>query len=453
MTAALITVLVMPLLWSGVVFALRAASSRRDAAPEDVGEKLWLAILLAPVAAGFILMVGARLLPMPLPTMPLPVVMPTATASHAEVTRPVLPALDLARWLIPALLAAYTAGVMARGVQLMLAFARLRRVVNLARLREVAGEAVYVTAGDVPPLAWDRDIILLPESLTLQLNHEELNLVIRHEREHLHRGDTQWFAWLAWVDTIFWFNPFVRLQTGRCRMAAELACDAAVTRAAPTMREVYAGLLVETLKHAAGDVRQYAPAVISPLQSGDYRMRLKEIMHAAPQTRKPKPWLYAAIAVAAVPLAFAQFAWSQGKLAEIRNDEAVVALADGTVTKVAYVAATDDMAIVTADGRKDKTTVDIDYGDGITAEFVTQGQSPFKVGDRVVAGQKLAEDGFPMEVTAQMCWQDVAGTDKVCKLDLSADNGRSIDSHAGVMWGPCAGQGEGACHPRRYRLR
>lgn len=167
-------------------------------------------------------------------------------------------------------------------------------------------------------------------------------------------------------------------------------------------------------------------------------MRLKEIMHAAPSARKPKPWLYAVLAVAAVPLACAQFAWSQTPHSA---DEPVKALADGTVTKVTYVPATDPVAIVTAHGTLDKTTVELDYGDGITAEFVTQGRSPFKVGDHVAAGQTLAEDGFPMTVTVQTCLPgDSALT---CTLSLSGNNGRSIDEHVSVMWGDVVAKARG----------
>ena len=438
MTRFLLCAVAVPVVWTACVIAVRYGLGKLRDIPDDAGEKRHLALLLAPAALGLMLSLVARLMPAPLVHLHVPQLLPPVAPPAVAAAGPVAaPAFDPWPWLIGGLAAIYFAGLAFKAARLIMSVARLRRIVNLARLEEVAGEVVHVTAGDVPPLAWGRDIILLPESLTQRLNRDELAMMIRHEREHLHRGDTAWFAILAWIDAVFWFNPFVRLQTGRCRTAAELACDAAVTRAAPAMRQVYAGLLVETLKHAAGDVRQYAPAVISTCKSGDYRMRLTEIMHAAPSARKPKPWLYAGLAAAIVPLAFAQFAWSQGGHDTVLTSEPIEALADGTVTAVSYAPADG------AAGRRDKTTVVIDYGDGVTGEFAAMGTSSFKVGDHVTAGQKLAEDGFPMTVTMEMCRQETATADKVCQLNLSSDAWRSTDKDTNVMWGNVLAEGRG----------
>ena len=143
------------------------------------------------------------------------------------------------------------------------------------------------------------------------LSRAQLQMILSHEREHLKRGDSRWFVTLAVVDAVFWFNPFVRHQTRQCRLAAELACDAAVVASAPEMRGTYAEALVRVLKHAAGDVRQYAPTAFSPEKSGDYRMRISEIMRPPSRSGKPRLIVAAVAAALIVPLGIAQFAWSQ----------------------------------------------------------------------------------------------------------------------------------------------
>ncbi|MEJ0060406.1 MAG: M56 family metallopeptidase [Terricaulis sp.] len=152
----------------------------------------------------------------------------------------------------------------------------------------------------------------MPRTLIAALTPAQLALVIAHERAHVRRGDALYYALLAWIDALCWCNPFTRAQTRRCRLAAELACDAAVTAAAPQMRRAYAQTLILALKHTAGDALQCAPAVFSTRIVGEHRMRISEIMHADHMPRKRSAWaLTIAAALVAAPLATLQIAMAQ----------------------------------------------------------------------------------------------------------------------------------------------
>ncbi len=306
-------VLLAPVVWSAAVNGLQRIFRSPAQLPDDISEKMVLGIMLLSIPACLVLAWGAQFAPVHVSLSSfLPVSLRPDTsdigeaATQAPATFGVLPWLG---WSIPGLA---LLGSAVNAARLIFASLRLHLIASRARPDAAIGDGVRLSAHAIPPLAWGGATIILPVSLLEVLEPLQLDMIIRHEREHLRRGDTAWFALLAWIDAVLWFNPFIRAQTSRCRTAAELACDAAATGAQPAMRRAYAETLVKVLKASAGDVRQYAPAVISPAKSGDYRMRLLEIMHPDASRRKPAPVaLYIAAALLALPLGAAQFAWSQ----------------------------------------------------------------------------------------------------------------------------------------------
>ena len=310
-------VLLLPLAWSAAVAGLRrlVPGSRM---PDDVSEKYQLLIMVTPILIGALWLVLPRFVSIPLPLPPLSEDGPAGVAAQIAVVTPAKAAIDLKPWLMMAALMAWAVGALIRTAPLISALSRLSRTVARAGQGEIEGVAVRLTLAPVPPLAWGSSTILLPVSLAARMAPEELAFIVRHEQAHLGRRDPLYFAALGVLDAVLWFNPFVRAQTKRCRLAAELACDALAAGKNSIERESYARVLIRTLKYTAEDVQPYAPAVMSNVKSGDYRMRLQEIMQADPAARKPKRrWLYAALATALVLVAAFQFAWAQGTSAPI----------------------------------------------------------------------------------------------------------------------------------------
>jgi hypothetical protein len=216
----------------------------------------------------------------------------------------------------------YAAGALIAALRLIGAQVRLARIA--ARAQDASaqwGKGVGVADVDAPPFVGARGKIILPRTLVAALTPAQIALVIAHERSHVRRGDALYYAMLAWADALFWFNPFVRAQTRRCRLAAELACDAAVTATAPEMRRPYAQALIAALKHTAGDALQCAPAVFSTRIVGEHRMRIGEIMQGAGGARKRSAWaVYVAACLVAAPFATLQIAIAQTKGAQIEPE-------------------------------------------------------------------------------------------------------------------------------------
>ena len=81
-------------------------------------------------------------------------------------------------------------------------------------------------------------------------------LIVAHELTHWRRRDLYWSAVGLTLQSLFWFNPFLRLLRAQLGWAQEIGCDRAVLRGRPAgERKAYAAALVAQLKlqqHPAG---------------------------------------------------------------------------------------------------------------------------------------------------------------------------------------------------------
>lgn len=447
----LVIVLIVPFIWSLVAERMRRFMPDAVTAPDDAREKRYLMILLAPVILGVALVGLAHLAPRAIPHLPLsfpvnvrPALLPSPPpiAGQAAGLRSVpVFHLDVMVWLPALLWGIYGLGLARALVVLVMAVLRLRRIVAAATPTDIAGHRIYLTDAALPPIAWGRDHILVPRGLIAQLSPVQLDLIVRHERAHIRRGDTAWFPALSVMDAVFWFNACVRRQTARCRAAAEVACDAAVTGALPQEREAYADLLVRVLKHAAGSPLPWAPAVFSTENQGDCRMRILQIMHLAGPQRKPKDRVFhAVLAMAFVPIVLTQVAWSQ-PLATIPDGRTPVtsigpdgprAVGDGVVSNLAR---DEGVATMDAGGKMSHGAwiLSIDHGDDLVSTYILLRPSSLKIGDRVTKGQVVADAGNFTELTTHCDFRGSPGQTPTC--GLSGGNGDSLKDGESVMWG------------------
>ncbi|MES1199830.1 MAG: peptidoglycan DD-metalloendopeptidase family protein [Pseudomonadota bacterium] len=317
LTIAVAVFLLAPLAWSGAVASARALT-RDNGAPLESGSELRvLSIMLAPVLVGGLCLAWAAA-PKPYalpPLLPETHLFESAAAitSHAVRVAPLSPRFDWFGAGVAAFAVAYAFGFIWSAARLRLAQVHIARIAARASDASAAwGEGVALTESRVSAFLGPCGKVVLPRDLVETLTPAQIALIIAHERSHHRRGDAYTFAALAWVDVVCWFNPFVRAQTGRCRLAAELACDAAAIADAPQMRKAYAQALLAALKHAAGDALPCAPAASSTWIVGDHRMRIARIMQPARRPRKRALWaVYAAAGLLAAPVSMMQLAIAQ----------------------------------------------------------------------------------------------------------------------------------------------
>lgn len=454
LTAWLCVLGLAPVVWSMLV-ALARRGAVGEAPLSDANEKALLVIMLAPIALGAALLLapGETFSAVAPPLLDLIEVGPIGNAAAVSETSE-QPAIDLWAAVAATLFGLYLIGVARFALPLLGAHISLSRWAAGARPHaEMRG--VLVSEAIETPVAIARDRMLFPRRLVEALSPEHLQLIISHERKHHERGDVAFYAALAWIEALLWFNPMVREQARRCRLAAELDCDAAVTAAAPDMRRAYAQTLLLVLKHAAGDALPCAPAVFSSRAVGEHRMRILNIMKGNGDTHKAKPWFaYGAALALAVPLGFTQLALAQSTsgsapVANVAPSFSETPLAgrisstfgervDPFTRQTRWHAGIDivgdegDPIVAPAAGRAMRVReshegygnmLEIDHGGGYVIRYAQLSAFEVREGEQVRAGQLIARVGSTGRATGPHLhlevWRDGVALDPALVLNLS----------------------------------
>jgi len=131
---------------------------------------------------------------------------------------------------------------------------RAQRMLNrLAKTGEVASSghaAIIEVDAPISPmlLGLFRPRLLLPRHLG-GFDKLQREMIVEHEMTHLRRHDLQWMAAGMLLQTLLWFNPFMRLLRANLTWAQELGCDRDVLRGRPaSQRKAYAAALLAQLK-------------------------------------------------------------------------------------------------------------------------------------------------------------------------------------------------------------
>ena len=110
-------------------------------------------------------------------------------------------------------------------------------------------EMIEVNAPISPMLfGFFRARLLLPRHLH-GFEPAQQQMIVEHELTHLRRHDLQWMSAGLLLQTLLWFNPFMRLLRANLSWAQELGCDRAVLAGRPpAQRKAYAAPLVAQLR-------------------------------------------------------------------------------------------------------------------------------------------------------------------------------------------------------------
>jgi ankyrin repeat protein len=186
----------------------------------------------------------------------------------------------VARGLLGAAYPIYLLGVAALGLSLAAGIVRLYRVrrraevsvagtrlANDAARRQglAGGIEVAVSSELAVPITfgWAHPVILLPAE-TAEWAEPELDRAIRHELEHIARGDWAAHVMARFALAVYWPHPFSWLLWSRLRLEAERACDDAVIRS-HGQPEGYAEQLVSLARRLRG--RGVVPALAMATRS------------------------------------------------------------------------------------------------------------------------------------------------------------------------------------------
>jgi len=89
--------------------------------------------------------------------------------------------------------------------------------------------------------------IIIPKSITEQLQHEQLSAIVLHEYAHIKRKDNWFGLFQELIAILFWWSPVIRILNKQIHVEREIACD---LRAVAQMKnsKQYAQSLIDCAK-------------------------------------------------------------------------------------------------------------------------------------------------------------------------------------------------------------
>ena len=302
-----------------------------------------------------------------------------------------------------------------------------------------------------------RPTILIPSELDARLSFDDLVMMCAHELAHVKRSDPRLFAVLSAARILFWFNPFVKRIAARAELAAEQSADALVLERGAD-RRAYAACFVEGLRYAAERAQRSSIAIpaFTPFDRKSRRMRLDAILSGTLETaRAPSRLAAVATVFAACGLAFGQAALAvqpaprAPAMLEIMPVEGEITLVFGKTFKdksgqnrkahegVDIKAASGTTVVAPGDGVVLEATdeyqgqpawgkvVVVDHGGGLVTRYAHLSAYDVKKGERVRAGEKIAEVGETGVVTGpHLHFETIVDGVRVDPLALVGGTGR-----------------------------
>lgn len=104
----------------------------------------------------------------------------------------------------------------------------LKKIISELNIKVVVQVRFSALINSPATVGWIRPIIYLPISLATGLSDDEIHTILYHELVHIKRHDYLINLALIGIETLFFFNPFVRLMIRAYRNEMEFACDAEV---------------------------------------------------------------------------------------------------------------------------------------------------------------------------------------------------------------------------------
>lgn len=183
---------------------------------------------------------------------------PSARAD-ASTTTPVAAVEDAPSTITPQTLLTYTTQAWLLLYALGLGYTLIQLLRTRRTLDALASAGIRTNAAPVHTIEIDAPIspmlfgmlrprLLLPLHLR-GFDEDQRQMIVEHELTHWRRHDLQWASAGIVLQTLLWFNPFMRLLRNQLSWAQELGCDRDVLQGRPqAQRKAYAAALITQLK-------------------------------------------------------------------------------------------------------------------------------------------------------------------------------------------------------------
>ncbi len=127
-------------------------------------------------------------------------------------------------------------------------------------------------------VGWLKPVILIPTSVFLCMNSEEIETIIVHELEHIRRRDYPVNFAQNFIEILFFYHPLAWWISAQIRRERECACDDAVLRILENSNIVYANALAN-LEEFRQSAKQTASPILVAANGGKLMKRIERIIN------------------------------------------------------------------------------------------------------------------------------------------------------------------------------
>lgn len=183
----------------------------------------------------------------------------------------------------------YLAGMAVVGICLLRQRRNLERHIADFRTAKVCGTQIYVSETVVSPFTTGclRPKIVMPEKMLKQLNEEELQTILLHEKVHIHLGHL--WCYLLWdiLRVLLWMNPMFTICLKYFQADLEDICDRVTVQKSRQSAYGYGSLLLKSMQMLSGGGREIEPtaAFAGEKEYRDFKQRIKRIVSYKPYNR------------------------------------------------------------------------------------------------------------------------------------------------------------------------
>ncbi|MDQ6785202.1 MAG: polysaccharide deacetylase family protein [Acidobacteriota bacterium] len=126
-------------------------------------------------------------------------------------------------------------------------------------------------------IGWLKPVVLIPASVFLQLNPQELETILAHELLHIRRHDNFVNVAQSFIEILFFYHPCGWWISAVVRREREFACDEAVLKMLDSPRSVYANALAN-LEEIRLLTKKALPPVSMAATGGKLMQRIERIL-------------------------------------------------------------------------------------------------------------------------------------------------------------------------------
>lgn len=142
-------------------------------------------------------------------------------------------------------------------------------------------------------VGWFKPVILIPASVFLQMNPQELETILAHELMHIRRYDNLVNFAQSFVEILFFYHPGLWWISASIRREREFACDDAVLKTSENPHLVYASALAN-LEEIRRLTKKPAPRLAVAASGGKLMQRIERISYKTGERRHSKQSLFLA---------------------------------------------------------------------------------------------------------------------------------------------------------------